>query len=130
MPLVTSIHQHKNGWSNFKWREPEETGQDFVETDLTGDGTWRELDLSSIIPADAKSVCMHVWFKDSTIVSFKFRKKGQAGEQQVLQCLNYVVNVYHAYQGFVAVDKDKIIEYYLSAPLDDAGITICGWTLE
>ena len=57
---------------------------DFQEGDLTTDNTWRDLDLSSIVPSGAVAVHLYVLIKDDTAnKNIKFRKNCMLGVNSI-----------------------------------------------
>lgn len=104
---------------------------DFDETDLTTDGiaTWRDLDLSSIIPIEAYAVLLHVRVLDDAAGStIRFRKNGNSNVINTFRLRTQVADVNIETQGIVSVDTSRIIEYAGSAVTFTAiDITVCGW---
>lgn len=96
---------------------------DFLTGAFTDDGTWRELDLSSIIGSGVKAVHLRVRFaSNSTNVRLSFRKKGNTNGRNVFQLYSQTANVYYDVDGIVVCDSDGKIEYNIHP--DFAGGTI------
>jgi hypothetical protein len=92
------------------------TAYDYNETGskavLNTDGTWRDLDLSAIVPAGAKAVLMHIDIADdSTGSQFFLRKNGNSNAYNVVQCNTMVANQLCPYEVIVSCDTNRVIEY-------------------
>lgn len=88
------------------------TAVDFTEADLTTDGTWYDLDLSSVIPKGAKWVILAVEVKDNAAASeLLFRKNGYYNDKNVGRIATQVANISTYSDIIVQVDKDGKIEY-------------------
>lgn len=85
---------------------------DYAKTDLTLDGAWHDLDLSSIVPAGAKAVFIvgHVEGNgiDWTIM---FRKKGNTNEVNHGGMETIRANVERHRSSIVALDTNRVIQY-------------------
>lgn len=85
---------------------------DFETADFTTDNTWRDLDLSAIVPAGAKAV--HFWtaIKDDAVSSdMRYRKNGNTSSVNMAQVTTQVANVTRNADITVACDTNRIIEY-------------------
>lgn len=102
---------------------------DFTVGDFTTDATWRTLDLSSIVPAGAKAVSMHIKLKDELLSSaMNFRKNGNAEEYNTSTLRIQSTNVTNDLDLVVACDVNRIIEYYGSdLTFTTINLTIKGW---
>lgn len=102
---------------------------DFDEGDLTTDGTWRDLDLSGIVPAGAKTVQLFVIVIDDTVGrNFQFRKNGNSNEYNHTVARSYVANVASYCDMTVSCDTDRKIEYKASnVAWSGIGIVVRGW---
>ena len=85
---------------------------DFELGDLTTDGTWRDLDLSSIVPEGARYVFLAGRIRDEDAVGSEFgvRKNGDTGidvrKETSLAALD------HWFYIGVSCDENRVIEYY------------------
>ena len=103
---------------------------DYDETTLTLDGTWNDLDLSSIVPANAVAVALATVIKDNAVGSrVKFRKNGNSNTINVSQAYVTVANVFSAYDQIVACDSNRVIEYEGTSGTDSFDVTVKGWWL-
>ena len=85
---------------------------DFSVGDLTTDGTWRDLDLSSIVPAGAKAVVIKLLIQDDTAdYQFLLRENGNSNTYNILVSRILVADILHADESIVAVDSARKIEY-------------------
>lgn len=102
---------------------------DYEVGDLTTDGTWRDLDLSSIVPAGA--VAVHVWVYASdnlALQQFKLRKNGNSNEINMLWGFTPAADVPWSGSDEVACDTNRIIEYWFSnTTWSTININIRGW---
>jgi hypothetical protein len=103
---------------------------DFAVGDLTTDGTWNDLDLSSIVPEDAIAVILNVVVKDADGVgsNISFRKNGNSNTVNIASVQTQVANLNNDAQRTVFCDTDTKIEY----KADDVSwttisITVSGW---
>ena len=103
---------------------------DFRETDLTLDSTWRDLDLSGVVPSNAVAVSMAVNIQDDAAgTRVKLRKNGNSNDKNIAQFYSIVAGVLNPQDKLVACDSDQKIEYNASAGIDAIYITIKGWWL-
>lgn len=88
----------------------------FSVSDFTTDGTWRDLDLSSIVPTGTVWVLLKIGLKANAAPKYaKFRKNGYSNEINIITTNTQVANQYIEYQEWVEVDADRIIEYNIGA---------------
>ena len=102
---------------------------DFGIGDLTVDGAYHTLDLSSIIPSDSKAVLLRVKVIDDAVggVGVGFRKNGNSNSANVAICIPQVANIPIEYTPIVICDSSQIIEYVVGTGLTVIDITILGW---
>jgi len=101
---------------------------DYTHATLTLDNAWHDLDLSSIVPADATAVLLAVVVKDNAVGSrIKFRTNGNSNIYNVSQCYTTVVDAYTAVDCAVACDSNRIIEYDATTDCDYISIVVKGW---
>jgi hypothetical protein len=103
---------------------------DWTEVDLTMDGTWRDLDLSGVLPSNAVAVALALFIQDDAVASrIRFRENGNSNGFNVANARTVVANVQHAFDLIVACDSNQVIEYDATANTDSIDITIKGWWL-
>jgi len=104
---------------------------DFQIGDFITDGTWHDLDLSSIVPAGAKAV--HLWLniKDDVAGSqFRIRKKGNINDFNRLSQVTQVSDVYISTDSFVSIDSDRKVQYKGdNVTFTNIQITVRGWII-
>jgi hypothetical protein len=103
---------------------------DFSLGDLTTDATWRDLDLSSIVPEDAIAVMLRVNVLDADGVSsaIQFRKKGNSNSISAPTVRTIVANVYNDAQPLVFCNTSRVIQYYADDVTWTAiTIAVTGW---
>lgn len=102
---------------------------DFTLGDLDANGVWTDLDLGSIVPANAQGVLLRVNFDSPSLVKqIAFRKKGHTHYPNVAYCLLSVAGVLRAYDKTVSLDTDRVIQYRLSTPpITAVQITVAAW---
>lgn len=98
---------------------------------LTTDGSWHDLDLSSIVPAGASFVVLYVELKDDAASSsILFRKNGNSNAMNVGAITTQVANILTRGDIIVACDSNRVIEYLTSnLTFDTINITVKGWTV-
>lgn len=103
--------------------------KDFGIGDFTTNDAWHDLDLSGIVPAGAKAVALSVLIKDNAINStFLLRKNGNTGGVNVSKMRTQVANLFHDGDCIVALDSNRIIEYYATSTVwTGIDITVKGW---
>jgi hypothetical protein len=100
---------------------------DFTEGDLTQDGSWYDLDLSSIVPAGAYAVHVRVILQDTAINQFiSFRKNGNSNAHNATTLLLSVANVNFHADAIIACDSSRVIEYRDSG-VDSVDFLVRGW---
>lgn len=102
---------------------------DFDKDDLTLDGSYNDLDLSSIVPAKANFVILRVQAKeDAGNKAIAFRKNGNSNTINVAKMTTQVANVEISNDLIVAIDSNRKIEYNgASATWATLNITVAGW---
>ena len=103
---------------------------DFDEGDLTTDDTWRDLDLSSIVPAGARFVIIGGYIVDDAVGSaILFRENGNSNEYNRGGMSTQVINTGKGLNITVACDSSRIIEYKASnVTFTGIKIVVRGWT--
>ena len=101
---------------------------DFLIAALTGDGTWYDLDLSSIVPAGAVAVVYQIQLQDDAVgTSIKLRKNGNSNQVNISRIRTMVVDVTNYADLITACDSNRVIEYALNAGATVCNIIIKGW---
>ena len=102
---------------------------DFIVSDLTTDGSWHELDLSSIVPAGAHAVNMRLAIADNlTNEVLNIREKSNTNNINLLTVKTQVANLVNYTSGIVTCDNDRKIEYNASnTTWTYIGIVVGGW---
>lgn len=105
------------------------TDYDYEKTDFTTDGTWHELDLSSIVPENAKGVTLALRIRTSTINrAASFRRAGQAQPFNSARFTTQVADQVFTGDIIVAVDANRKIEYNFSnITWDLIYVTVKNW---
>ena len=91
---------------------------DYLVGSFTADATWRDLDLSAILPAGTK----HFWCRTainhtSTGKLFGFRENGQTGNSDIHWAVVHVAGINNYIDlGPIGVDANLKCEYYASSP--------------
>lgn len=100
---------------------------DYDAGDLTTDGNWHELDLSSIVGSRECSVKLYVALVDDAVgSSIQFRANGDTYD--VATCRTQVIGVQNDFYIEVPTDSDGIIEYKTSnLTFTTISISIKGW---
>ncbi len=118
----------------FVWRIPEPTACDFTKSTLPNfTATWKELDLSSIVPYGARAVVLSILIQDNVAGSLlSFRKNGQTNVYQRTCHYSIVANQLIGAQPVIGIDENQKIEVYTDpAPPSwtTIDISVLGWWL-
>lgn len=102
---------------------------DFDVGDITTDGSWYDLDLSSIVPAGTKLVLLHVAVNDNVSNSYiMFKKKGNTNSENRGMVRTQVADRTISTDIMVACDDNRVVEYLGSNDTFVAiEITVKGW---
>ena len=104
------------------------TAVDYTLTSFTADGTWRDLNLSSIVPAGAKAIWLAVRIKDAVVGTLaKFRKNGLTNAINITQMATQVASQDLYDDPVVVCDSARVIEYNIAAAMDEIDLTVKGW---
>lgn len=103
---------------------------DYTLANFTTDGTWRDLDLSSIVPSGARAVVLRIQIGDNLInQGFSLRQNGDTGYGEC-NLITQVANQYIESQDVVSCDTNRIIEYFAAnTTWTTISIYVCGWYL-
>lgn len=102
---------------------------DFDKDDLTIDYNWHELDLSTIIPKNAKLVMLRVIVNVMEIGRFcRFRKAGNSNDYNTVKIRTQAGAAEYAVTTFVSCNTDGVVEYKIqTAVWNKFDITVGGW---
>jgi len=82
------------------------------KTDLTIDGAWHDLDLSSIVPAGAKAVLLKTRLQSANPGdAMRYRNNGNTNEINACGCEALRANVIRTRLGITSLDANRVIEY-------------------
>lgn len=104
---------------------------DFIIGNFTADGAWHDLNLSSIVPAGAKSVLFLVYIRNDAVnKDFYLRRKGNANAYNMVMQRTEVANLVRVADGVCPCDENRVIQYYLTAVgWTRIRLTVKGWWL-
>ena len=106
---------------------------DFEQGAMTTDNTWRDMDLSSIVPAGAKAVLLSVWARQTTDTErqYSFRKNGNSNAYAMSTNFNQVTSKLQGNDFVVSLDANRVIEYRFETGVTWSliRITVKGWWL-
>lgn len=105
------------------------TGYDFTQATLTQDTQWNELDLSTIVPENAKAVNIHFRASDATVGRILYvRPHGDTTNTGTCTIRNQVSGVSVGGYFVTGVDSDQKIDYKSNAPgYTTVNFLIKGW---
>ncbi len=105
------------------------SGYDFETAAITTDGTWNDLDLSSVVPAGAKAVALVVFISDNLVnQQLRFRKNGNSNERNVSSIVTQVAAQRVWGDIIVACDLNRVIEYNgTNTAFAEIFIVVKGW---
>jgi len=101
----------------------------FTLADFTTDGNWHELDLSGIIPANAKAAALSLMVADDVVnSSVRLRRPGQTYDYNCSEIVTMVADTPIVGDFVTALSDNRKIEYRTS-PVTFNGIilTVKGW---
>ena len=108
------------------------TVADFTEDDFPTTGNWVEngLDLSSIVPPRAIAVDFIVRVAgDAANHDFILTRNHQTYVKNGIQAITQAVDVHNEVQGRIAIDADRLLDYWRSPNINYIRVTITGWIL-
>lgn len=103
---------------------------DYVVGNFTSDNTWRNLDLSSIVPVGAKAVLLRITIQgDVAGKALQFRKNGNSNTSNSVIARTIVANGTITYDFTVACDSGRVVEYLGSDGItwSKQNVTVGGW---
>ncbi len=102
---------------------------DFTVANFTDDATWRDLDLSAIVPASARAILLEIDFKSvSAGKEIRFRKYGQSNAINHWDAEAALGNIHQSAMAIVAIDQNRKIEYNIdNAVWTQLDFTVRGW---
>ena len=106
------------------------TGYDFEVGDLTTDGNWHDLDLSSIIPAGTTAVILRVSIDDDVAGRvIIFRTNGNTDATYNIHSVkNFNANQVATEDVIVTCDENRVIEYQATnTTITTLNIVVSGW---
>lgn len=105
------------------------SSSDKTAANFTTDDTWRDLDLSSIVPAGTKTISLRLTVRDDAAGSLlAFRKNGNSNGINDGEIYTQVANVYNSADILVACDSNRVIEYKATnTTWTDIYLVVKGW---
>ena len=101
---------------------------DFAVGDLTTDAAWHDLDLSAIVPVNAKAVILYVQIQAPAQGSIYFRKNGNVNAVNISRAFIQVANIPIAFDFVVPLDQNRVVEYTATnIAWNTVTIAIKGW---
>lgn len=102
---------------------------DVSESSITTNGAWHDLDLSSIVPSDAKIIVISGFIQDdNTSQRFSVRQNGSTLDDTVRAQWTQAINVPIGFTFIVPCDANQIIEYNgSSATFTHIRLVVLGW---
>lgn len=101
-----------------------------IGSGLTADGTWRTLDLSSIVDAAGASKLVHLRGRimDNTVEALmKMRKLGNTNEINAFQIVTAVRDDSMWFDAWIIMDSSRRIQYNIMSGMDTCELTVAGW---
>lgn len=105
---------------------------DFQVGDFTQDNVWRNLDLSSIVPANTVLVLLRIVCRSTKADDvFNLRTNGYGNVFNVVRVQSRIANIRNSLDIHVTPDSNGIIEYKcLQGFFDLLNVTVAGWWME
>ena len=103
--------------------------EDWDEGDLTQDGNYYDLDLSSIVPAGAIAVLISGYYRTGTSSwrSINFRNNGAANS---FAGSGITLDEYVYFHFIIPCDSNRVIEYNVNASMAAISIGVKGWVID
>jgi len=104
---------------------------DKVKADFITDNTWRDLDLSAIVPAGAKAILIRIHLYGTTATAFcSLRKNGNTNAINVSTTYLYATPGRTKDDVWVIPDSNRLIEYCISnITWTTIELTVGGWVV-
>jgi len=104
-------------------------GWDFATGSFTTDDTWRDLDLSSIVPKNAKAVLLRILLRDDVIGStIQLRKKGNSNDTNVVWFAEPYTDTYFSTDAICPISDNQKLQYKATnTTFTDLFLSIKGW---
>lgn len=111
------------------WVSRDPSDWDFNKDNLTEDGTWYSLDLSSIVPKGATMVRFRIDLEDNAAGSFiQFKKNGQTNSKNSQILYTQVADIMNSADFVIECDEDQKVEYAATSTVfTTINISIRGW---
>lgn len=102
---------------------------DFAKPDFTTDSAWHDLDLSGIVPENARGVVLHLAINSGLIGSFaQFRKNSTTTPFSRSELRIQTGGLFNDADIVVSLDADRFIEYKISNVLwTNIYLGVKGW---
>lgn len=102
----------------------------FITPGFIKDGTWRDMNLSLIVPEGAVAAHLGIHVKANAIgINVGFRKKGNVNSANAVIITTQVANLDIVGEGIVTVDANRFIQYNVPAQVTAIDVVIRGWWL-
>lgn len=104
---------------------------DYTTGDFTKDNTWRDLDLSGIIPENAQGVVLNLRM-NITVVNkfFALREKGNVNANNIARAYSQAANITYAADLICPLPTSRILEYIIAPGVwTILDLTVKGWWL-
>lgn len=104
---------------------------DFQVGDFIQDNSWRDLDLSAIVPVGTKGVHLHVVINSlAPAIVLNFRTNGNTDVFNVTRTACFISNVRNSVDVIVSPDSSRIIEYKIfGGTFSTLNVCVAGWWL-
>jgi hypothetical protein len=104
---------------------------DFTKANLTLDGYYHDLDLSAIVPAEARAVLLRTRIRSTTVNAYiRLKKKGNVNDYNVSQSIQYLASAYISAELTQPIGTDGLLELWGSSePWNNVDIVVKGWWL-
>lgn len=102
---------------------------DFAVGDLTTDASWRDLDLSGIVPSGAKAVLLKTLLQSANPGdAIRYRLKGNSNTINACGCEALRANVARTRMGITSLDANRVIQYNAdNIAWTSLSIVVRGW---
>lgn len=101
-----------------------------IGSGLTADGTWKELDLSSIVPETAWGRLVHLRCRildNSAETMMQLRKLGNTNAVNAAKGVTATGGDSYYFDAWIVLDANRKVEYCIDVGMDAAEITVAGW---
>lgn len=123
-----ACYSYNKIWGMFKDRN-DPAAWDFIAAGPQKDNTWRDLDLSAIVPENAKAVLIRLRYRATAIgLESNLRAKGKANDYNHARFNSQVANITLEFNTVIQCDTNRFVQYKIPhVAVDRFNLVVMGW---